>query len=610
MSTITLNPSRAQADVIDNIAVNQIVDALISDFVGRQASGAPVSGNNLGTATFPWGTVYTSGIVLNGQTIDTNGVLPGTRIISGAKYGTTTRPAFLSAAGGSTATANLLGASVNVSLSITGNPLTLTIDSAYTSLSLAPSSNNTCVINDATVAGQWATKLIGEQCVGMSGDGIDAQRRRIPGITIGTVGTGITALVGTWQYFKVVNSVGLTEIFYAYIFSSTQLVYLKRGLCNLGSTNVSGGTQYQSRLALSNGNTITLLKATYLFVTYVSSSSYTLDTTTKRPIISPTAPASPATGDYWYQMPTRTQESGLWWRWSGSAWVIKTSILMGVGICDSAGCQWVEPEPFYQTHNSANTIEFTEISAQIFGAATIEARWQGYCYVNGYRVVNNLGQMIWAISSVMSDTNNAQITTGDPVYLYLDEIGQTYISASPPREVDYRGGRYHPDFPMRCVGMAVWNGNSNFQGVSSFAKPHCQIQVNAPNGFGSTNTAIRRYSTITLNSGGNAYYVDSSTLGATFTIYEAGLYAVAINDCKTSGNPKAGLSLNSNQLTTSVDSITPISCIIDFGITSGNLHAKGFQTLWLVPGDVVRPHIDGSNDKTDTLFKTSLQRVL
>lgn len=118
------------------------------------------------------------------------------------------------------------------------------------------------------------------------------------------------------------------------------------------------------------------------------------------------------------------------------------------------------------------------------------------------------------------------------------------------------------------------------------------VRVNTANGYGSTNTFIRRFSTTVTNQGSDITYADSATLGATFTINTNGVYAISFSD-QFNGSDFMGISLNSNQLTTSVASITA-STRIAITTTAVNAGYPGNcgVTLFLTVGDVIRAHTD------------------
>src|SRR5574343_66244 len=80
------------------------------------------------------------------------------------------------------------------------------------------------------------------------------------------------------------------------------------------------------------------------------------------------------------------------------------------------------------------------------------------------------------------------------------------------------------------------------------------VRLNTANGYGSTNTKIRRFTNVVTNQGSDITYTDSATLGASFTINTAGVYAVSYGD-QFSGTASMGLSLNTTAPTSHVGTI-------------------------------------------------------
>jgi len=125
------------------------------------------------------------------------------------------------------------------------------------------------------------------------------------------------------------------------------------------------------------------------------------------------------------------------------------------------------------------------------------------------------------------------------------------------------------------------------------------VRLNTANGYGSTNTRIRRFTNVVVNQGSDITYADSATLGGSFTINTSGVYALHYNDQFT-GNTEVGWSLNSTQLSTSILSITQadILCIDDS--QSANNMGCASVTVYLAAGSVVRCHTSGSASGVNT----------
>jgi hypothetical protein len=128
------------------------------------------------------------------------------------------------------------------------------------------------------------------------------------------------------------------------------------------------------------------------------------------------------------------------------------------------------------------------------------------------------------------------------------------------------------------------------------------------NGYGSTNTVIRRFSTVVTSQGSDITYADSATLGASFTINTSGVYALSYTE-NYSGAGSFCISINSSQLTTAPNSVTAA----DRAATGATNVASGSQTvsstLYLPAGAVVRAHGDTSGAGVNASCQFTITRV-
>ena len=126
-----------------------------------------------------------------------------------------------------------------------------------------------------------------------------------------------------------------------------------------------------------------------------------------------------------------------------------------------------------------------------------------------------------------------------------------------------------------------------------------EVTVTTGNGYGSTNTKIRRFTT-TLTSAGTAItYADSAANGASFTINETGLYAMCLVDGLTVGDTRVGISINSTELTTDIQSIASANIVAWSHATAASSESVG-RTMRLVATDVVRVHTQGAANSNAT----------
>jgi hypothetical protein len=141
------------------------------------------------------------------------------------------------------------------------------------------------------------------------------------------------------------------------------------------------------------------------------------------------------------------------------------------------------------------------------------------------------------------------------------------------------------------TGSVVLSASPTFTG--NVTTPLSYVRLNSANGYGSTNTVIRRFTNIVNNVGTDITYADSATLGGTFTINTAGVYSVSYSD-QFNASSWLGLSFNSTQLTTSILSIS-VTDILSASTTSGvNLPATTSSTFYAAAATVIRAHTQGT----------------
>jgi hypothetical protein len=115
------------------------------------------------------------------------------------------------------------------------------------------------------------------------------------------------------------------------------------------------------------------------------------------------------------------------------------------------------------------------------------------------------------------------------------------------------------------------------------------------NGWGSTNTKIRRFTTVTRSIGSAVTLTQSAANGDSFTINKNGSYQVVYVDFWSAGATHRGISLNSSQLTTNIETINRVDNIASLynpaAVASAVSISQNFKK-----DDIVRPHAAGGGD--------------
>ena len=135
-------------------------------------------------------------------------------------------------------------------------------------------------------------------------------------------------------------------------------------------------------------------------------------------------------------------------------------------------------------------------------------------------------------------------------------------------------------------------------GLPRFGNTTAEVEVHTGNGHGSTNTKIRRFSTVLTDVGGDIDYAESSTLGSSFTINQDGIYAI---DYVENGAvvTQFAISKNASDLTADPNTLDPSERL-------GRNNATGFGHIGAIvklsSGDVIRAHTNAAgNDTTDSV---------
>lgn len=566
MGVNTLN-DRSSGQTITASFFNDIHQAMNTDFVGRNSSGVPTASQNLGTAAFPWGTIRAEAIIIDGTALDTSGVASQAyNVVSGKVRTTSNQPAFLTP-NGAALSATIDATPTALQVTIAGVSYSVAADIALSSLTAAPSSNNTCLVNDTDAAGQDDTKHWGE-----------AGHRK--SITIDTVGSEISALIGKWAAFKI-----STEVFLGFVESATTISNCYRGFfydSTLAPLN---------RVVFSNNDTITLMKLGYVFV---DSDGTTAEVSYTQPKWNGAAPTSPITGDYWYDSANSTMK-----RYDGASFVAADKVFVGMLVNTSAACIAARCQYFNATFSSLNSVEVrVESNSVVRGIGTKQS-----LSVMGKLHHFNESTILWDMAANLAtsaDMYSATEQASTYYYGYIADTGASVISDIRPHWRPDLQGLYHPHNPWRCVASWYNNGSSNVSKASSYFRPVSWHRLRTPNGHGSSATAIRKYTTVQQDTGTHVEITQSSTNGDSMTILEPGYYVMSANDLKTSGSAVCGLTYNQTTLTQQVTA-TPLDETLTYGHVGNNVAVAMEHTIakYLKRGDVIRWNTSGADDTID-----------
>ncbi len=578
LNTLT---NRSAGETILDTFFNTIHQALNGDFVGRNTSGVPTAGQNLGTLSVPWGAIRATALVLNGDSVDTDQIVsPVNRIISGAVRSTSNQPAYIKPTG-SAASFQILGSAVTLNFDVNGTSCALSSDLTKSGLTVAPGANNTCLVDDTLAADQHDTRLWGETY----------HRKHI---TVDNMGSNITALIGKFATFR-----HGSEYFMAFVESATKLSKCYRGFF-YDSTIVP-----INRDVFTNNDTITLMSTGWIFL---EDDSATIDVTYTNPIWAQASPSGPATGDYWYDMTNQ-----VWKRYDGATFVQVDRTFLGIAVIDATNCVAARSIEYYANHDHD-----LDMKIEVESVTKVRANKSiNSVVVFGRQLKFGPGNMpTWDITTSLAtgvDMVDATEQASRMYYLYISDYGKMVMSDIHPHRRDDLCGYYHPHNTWRCVGQAYNSSGSDITKASAKNHQRTEILLDSGNGHGGTAVKIRRYTNTRTDDGAAIVYADSVANGGSWTVFEHGIYTLSAGDYATGGQMGFGASLNVSAADAAATSINLLSFLLGklgFTYTSGANEPANFTwTGELKVGDVIRAHTQGDANGTDDNSHFRLTKV-
>jgi len=145
-------------------------------------------------------------------------------------------------------------------------------------------------------------------------------------------------------------------------------------------------------------------------------------------------------------------------------------------------------------------------------------------------------------------------------------------------------------------------------GVVQQGQAQSMVRLNTANGYGSTNTKIRRFTNVVTNQGSDITYADSATLGASFTINTSGVYSINYSDNFTAAS-NLGLTLNAANGITNVGALSASSVLNITVATAANTAAAVSWTGYLSAGSIINPIAEGTAAGTGASAQFTIVRV-
>lgn len=484
---------------------------------------------------------------------------------------------FIRADGGGADDFTILATATDLVLVISDTEYTLTADINVTGLDAPAISNNTALLNVPLAADEETTKYIGEQ------GGQD--------FVYDTGGTSFLPSSGEGKLHAFKINDGSSDEYFVGRFSldATSTAGTIKD-CKRGYLLDSAGAAIP-RLKIADGDTITIQKLFWVFVSDVGAAT----ATDIEPIYAHDEPAN-TNGQMWFDTDANT-----WNRSNGSSFSVVTETLVGQVIVDendavvgARGCH------FFANSASLHTLSVVDVSATKV-IANVGAK------VNILGTVLDFGksQPIWDIadSDILVGTEAASTLYA----LYLTKSGQIKMEATQPYWEPTLCGFFHPFKPWRMVARTYNDSSQDLNDASSTIQVGQTYLLEDGNGRGSSGTYVRQFSTIVETAEEILELTQSGTNGDHFAALVPMLLQTINRDRDTAaGQMGCGTTKNQTSLSTPLtnfDNIIAMHYHVNFASSDPIIASTGDFLVNI--GDVLRHSVSGSPDNTteDVMFK-------
>jgi len=227
--------------------------------------------------------------------------------------------------------------------------------------------------------------------------------------------------------------------------------------------------------------------------------------------------------------------------------------------------------------------------------------------------INDNGTLKWGVSqrpNLRSIVDTSTSTTQTSVNAYAKMLVNSALSAGtwPCVQVGYFLADFDDTGGAAEDLWAVQTGAGEIVVGQPVPDPSGECIVTTGAGHGSTNTRIRRIETSEVNTDKAVLPTHSATNGSSFTALEDGTYSISYTDRRTTSSEDIGISVNSNQLTTDIVSITATHRKA-VHTTVADSYGTVVATVRMSSGDIARPHTNGNATTTAAYTRFSMRKV-
>ena len=206
-----------------------------------------------------------------------------------------------------------------------------------------------------------------------------------------------------------------------------------------------------------------------------------------------------------------------------------------------------------------------------------------------------------AIAYSYVSTSAASINLSGTTDVAIGDIIRVSVTAATVLNANSILNHFNLSFQEQDIQVSVSNT------LPQFSESDSSVRLDTANGYGSTNTKIRRFSSVRTNLGSDIQYVDSATLGSSFTVATSGIYNVTYSETSNANTTTMDVNLLLNSIDSTEGNQTTLAFDNQIYNTASSVtkYASCSWQGYLAAGNIVRPYVSAAvNNNGQNAFFT------
>lgn len=196
--------------------------------------------------------------------------------------------------------------------------------------------------------------------------------------------------------------------------------------------------------------------------------------------------------------------------------------------------------------------------------------------------------------SVLNTTANPRIPLAYSGFVNVGDVIRVAADFTPSNSAEVQ---LNLSFQEQDISVSVTNT------LPQFSESDSSIQVSGANGFGSTNTLYRRFSSVVQNIGSDIIYTDSSTDGASFTVMSSGIYHISYSETSTANTNSMDIRIHVDSSLVATDNQVYATA------STAQKYASTSFSAYLVAGQVVTARVANAANNNGTYCYFAISKV-